>query len=77
MQVEEMENMVYSRGEGAGVQGCGLLTNVKDSFSTLPSWGFWRRFIGRHDEMQRRYMAFSRAQLQLSIIPFTGAKEFM
>ena len=51
MQVEEVENMVYSHGEGAGVQGCGLLANVKDGFPTLPSWGFWRRFIGRRDEM--------------------------
>lgn len=78
MQVEEVGNMVYSHGEGAGVQGCGLLSNVlKTAYQHFILGGFWRRFIGRRDEMQRHYMAFSRAQLQLRIIPFTGAKEFM
>ena len=51
-----MENMVYSHGEGAGVQGCGLLPDVKDSFQTLHSTGFCKGVLGRGDEMQRNWV---------------------
>lgn len=57
-----------------GVAHCLMLKTASQHFLL---GGFWRRLIGRRDEMQRHYMAFSRAQLQLSIIPFTGTKEFM